>query len=96
MTADLGLVVDAAQADTDELASQRLGDALAQRGLAGSRGAGETEDRTLHVLLELADRQILEDSVLDLLEVVVIVIEHLAGAAEVQTISARLGPGQDR
>ena len=47
VAADLGLVVDAAQADPDELAAQGLGDALAQRRLAGARRAGEAEDRAL-------------------------------------------------
>ena len=96
VAADLGLVVDAAQADPDELAAQRLGDALAQRGLAGARRAGEAEDRPLHVLLELADGQVFEDPLLDLLEVVVVGVEDLAGPAEVEPVAARLAPGEDR
>ena len=47
VAADLGLVVHAAQADPDELAAQGLGDALAQRRLAGAGRAGEAEDRAL-------------------------------------------------
>ena len=58
--------------------------------------AGEAEDRALHVLLELADRQVFEDPLLDLLEVVVVGVEHLAGPAQVEPVAARLAPGQDR
>src|SRR5439155_23258762 len=47
MAADLGLVVDAAEADAREGAAGRLGDALAERGLADARGADEAEDRAL-------------------------------------------------
>ena len=96
VAADLGLVVHAAQADADELAAQRLGDALAQRGLAGAGRPGEAEDRALHVLLQLADRQVLEDPLLDLLQVVVVGVEDLAGPAEVEPVAAGLAPGQDR
>ena len=96
VAADLGLVVDAAQADADELAAQRLGDALAQRGLARARRAGEAEDRALHVLLELADGQVFEDPLLDLLQVVVVVVEDLAGAPQVEPVAAGLAPGEDR
>src|SRR4029079_19435797 len=45
MPADLRLVVHAAQAHPNELASRRLGDALAERGLAYARRPGEAEDR---------------------------------------------------
>ena len=96
MAADLGLVVHAAQADPDELSPQRPGDALAQRRLARSRRAGEAEDRSLHVLLELAHGQVLEDSFLDLLEVVVVVVEDLPRPAQVEPVAARLAPGKDR
>ena len=96
MAADLGLVVHAAQADPHELAPQRLGDALAQRGLARARRAGEAEDRALHVLLELAHGQVLEDPLLDLLEVVMVGVEDLARPAQVEPVAAGLAPGKDR
>ena len=92
MASDFGLVVDAAEADPDELAAEGLGDALAEARLARAGGAGEAEDRTLHVLLELADGQVLEDPLLDLVEVVVILVEDLARPADVEPVPARLGP----
>ena len=57
--------------------------------------AGEAEDRPLHVLLELADGQVFEDPLLDLLQVVVVGVEDLAGPAEVEPVAARLRPGED-
>ncbi len=72
VAADLGLVAHAAQRDADELASQRPGDRLAERRLADPRRADEAEDRPLHLLLQLADAEVLEDPRLDLLEVVVV------------------------
>ena len=95
MAADLGLVVDAAQADAHELPPQGPGDALAQRGLPRPRRAGEAEDWPLHVFLELAHREIFEDPLFDFFQVVVVVVEHLAGASEVETVAAGLRPGQD-
>ena len=47
VAADLGLVVQAAEADADELASQRPGDRLADRGLAGAGRADQGQDRAV-------------------------------------------------
>ena len=52
MTAQLRLVAQAGHGQADEAALQRLGDGLANRGLAGARGTGETEDRSLAHLHE--------------------------------------------
>jgi hypothetical protein len=48
---DLGLVTHAAQRLADELAPGRLGDRLAQRGLAHARRAHEAQDRPLSLLV---------------------------------------------
>ena len=45
VAANLGLVVDAAERHADELAAQRAGDGLAERGLADARRADEAQDR---------------------------------------------------
>src|SRR4029077_14523810 len=45
VTADLGLVADAAERHADELAAHRAGDGLADRGPAGARRADEGQDR---------------------------------------------------
>ena len=59
-------------------------------------GPGEAEDRAFHVLLELAHGQVFEDPLLDLLEVVVVGVEDLAGPPQVEPVAAGLAPGEDR
>ena len=48
--------------------------------------ADEAEDRAARILLQLADGEVLEDAVLDLLEVVVVLVEHLAGVVQVEVV----------
>ena len=78
MSANLGLVAHAAERDAHELPRHRARDRLAERRLADAGRADEAEDRPLHVALELADGQVLDDALLDLVEVVVILVEHPA------------------
>ena len=94
VAADLGLVADAADRDPLELAAQRLGDRAAEAGLADPGRADEAEDRAGRVGVELAHRQVLEDPVLDLLEVVVVGVEDLAGVGDVEVVLGLLRPGQ--
>jgi hypothetical protein len=56
-------------------------------------GPEQAEDRTLLVLLELADREVLEDALFDLLEAVVVLVEDLAHRGDVEVVGGRLGPG---
>ena len=56
-------------------------------------GPDEAEDRPREVaLLELRDREVLDDPVLDLVQVVVVGIEHLAGLDEVEVVLRLLVP----
>src|SRR3954453_19202085 len=57
---------------------------LAQGRLARAGRADEAHDRAARVRLELAHREELEDAVLDLLDVVVVGVEYLAGVVEVE------------
>ena len=93
MAADLGLVADAADRDALELAAERLGDRLAEARLADAGRADEAEDRARRVGLELSHREVLEDAVLDLLEVVVVLVEDLARVVDVEVV---LGLGAPR
>ena len=68
VTANLGLVAHAAERHAHELAAERIGNGLGERRLADPRRAEKTEDRSLHVRIQLANRQILEHAVLHLLE----------------------------
>ena len=86
VAADLGLVADAADRDPLELAAERAGDRAAEAGLADPGRADEAEDRAGRVRVQLAHREVLEDPVLDLLEVVVVGVEDLAGVADVEVV----------
>src|SRR5215469_254963 len=74
MAPDFGFIVHTAEGNADELASERASDGLAQRGFAHTRRADKAKDRALHAGLQFLDRQVVEDALLDLLEVVVIVV----------------------
>ena len=83
MAADLGLIAHAAEGDANELAPRGLGDRFAQGGLADARRADEAHDRAFHLGRALLHGQILDDPLLDLLEAIVIVIQHLLRLAQV-------------
>ena len=90
VAADLGLVADAADREPLELAAERAGDRLPERGLADAGRADEAEDRTGEVVLQLRDGEVLDDPLLDLLEVVVVLVEDRPGALEVEVVLGRL------
>src|SRR4051794_12390562 len=94
VAADLGLVAHAADADALEVAAQRAGDGAPQRRLADAGRPGEAEDRAARVALEPAHGQELEDAVLDLLDVVVVGVEHLARVREVEVVLGAHAPRQ--
>ena len=71
-----------------ELATERARDAAAERRLADAGRADEAEDRALLVLLQLADGEVLEDALLDLLEAVVVLVEDLAHRGDVEVVRA--------
>jgi len=54
----------------------------------------EAQDRSLLVLLELPDGEVLEDALLDLLEAVVILVEDLAHRGDVEVVRRGVVPGQ--
>src|SRR5690606_42163972 len=62
VTADLGFVTDATERHAHELAAGRLGDRLAQRGLADARRTDEAEDRALERAGTRLHGQILKDA----------------------------------
>ena len=100
MAADFGFVADAAKRHADELAARRLGDRLADRGLAGSRRTDQREDdagpaRVGHPALapELAHRQVLGDALLHLVEPLVVGVEHFARVNGIEPLLGALRPG---
>ena len=92
MAADLGLVTHAAQRHAHEVAAGRLGDRLAERGLADARRADQAQDRALHLVDALLDREVLEDALLDLLEAVMVGVENVLGVLQVLDDLGRLAP----
>ena len=82
VAAQLGFVVQAAQAHALELAAHRAGDGLAERGLADAGRADEAENVGLRLRVELQYGQGFEDAFLDLLQAVVILVQHGLRVAE--------------
>src|SRR5207342_711603 len=104
VTADLRLVTDAAEGHADKLASERTCDRLADRGLAGPGRADEGQDRARPLvrldpalLAQLADGDVLDDPVLDVVQTGVIRVEHLARVRRVEALLGALAPrhGED-
>ena len=96
MAANLGFVVHAAERDTLELASQGARNAAAERGLAYAWRSDEAEDGPLHIRLETAHAQVVEDAILHPLQIVMIQVENLLRLGDVHFAAGRLGPRQHR
>ena len=96
MSADFGFIVHAAQRQPHELASQRAGNRLAQRRLAHARRSNEAQDRALHAGPQTAHRQVIENAVLHLLQIVVVGVEDFLRLRNVHFHAGRLLPRQDR
>ena len=88
VTANLGFIVHAAQGDAHELTSQRTGNGLAQRSLAHAWRPDKAQDRPLHAWLELLHRQEIQDTLLHLLQIVVIFVQNVARPGNVDLASS--------
>ncbi len=103
MTANLGLIAYATKRDTHELTAQRPRDRLPERGLAHTRRTDQRHHRArtttadnLQSALRAAgaDREIFHDPVLDILQTVVVSIQHLTRGGDVGRVSRFGVPGQ--
>ena len=94
MATDLGLVAHTTQGHANELAAGGTCHRLTQRGLADARRANQAQDRCLDLVDALLHREILKDAVLDLVEAVMIFIQHRLGAGQVVLDLGLLAPGQ--
>jgi len=81
-------------ASSHEVAPGRARDRLAERGFADAGRADQTQDRPLHFLDALLDREIFKDPLLDLLEPKMIGIKHPLGALDVALDLGALVPRQ--
>src|SRR5258705_7318190 len=94
MATDIGLVMNAAQALADKLAIHRASDTLTERGFSHARRSYETQNRALALGLQLAHGEKFNDSFLDLVETVVILVEDLARLLQIDPLFARDAPRQ--
>ena len=90
MSANLGLVMHAAQAHAHELQTERARNALAERGLADTRRTDKAQNRASALGIELAYGQELEDAPLDLLQPEMILIEDAPCPLDVEVFGVEL------
>src|SRR3546814_11615158 len=77
ISANLGFITHAAERHAHEVAAGRPRDRLAQAGLADAGRANQAEDRALQLARALLHGEILKDTLLDLLQTVMVVVQHL-------------------
>src|SRR5262249_7778876 len=93
MATNFGLIADAAERQADELSPGRLGDRTTQTGFADTRRTDKTEDRAARLFDQLANGQILQDSLLDLLQAMMVGFQNFMRMADVTYLLAALAPG---
>ena len=86
--------MDAAQRDADVLASEGIGNGLAERSLTHARRPIEADDGGLHVLAQLQHGQMLDDAFLHLLQPIVIAVEGTLGVLHIQIVLGVFVPRQ--
>ena len=94
VAADLGLVAHAADRQAGELPAERPRDRLPERGLADAGRSDEAENGPGGLVLQLRDREVLEDALLDLPEVEVVLVEDLLRIGEIEVVDGGLVPRQ--
>ena len=93
MPPDLGLVPDSSQRQPDELASGSPGYGTRQRRFPHSGRTHQAENRTLGVFHQLAHGQELQDTLLDLLQSVVVLVKNLFRPLDLLNFLGPLLPG---
>ena len=76
VTLDLRDICETAYREPEELPDQSASNGLSNGGLANTRGADQANDLALYGPPKLADREELQDTVLDILETVMVLIEN--------------------
>ena len=95
VAADLRFVADAAERDPDEVAVHRPCNRLAERGLAHAGRSDQTEDRrpAFPPAVELEHREEFQNAFLDVLEAIVVGIQHPRRLVAVEPV---VGAGEPR
>src|SRR5687767_8807753 len=86
VTANIRLIVNATETLTDKFSIHRASDALPQRSLADSRRTDKTQDRALALGRELTHGEKFDDTLLDLVETVMISVENFTGLGQVDLL----------
>ena len=94
MATDFCLVTHATQRHLYKFAANRFGNAFDNRGFTNAGRASKTKDGAFHVLLHAKNGKVLNDSLLDQFQTVVILFKHAAGTLEIQIILRHLTPGK--
>ena len=94
MSTDLRLIVHPTEGDAHVLTTEALSDATTKGGLPHPGRAVEAEDGRLHISLELEDSQMLEDTLLDSVETVMLAVKRLLRPLEVEVILTVDTPGK--
>jgi hypothetical protein len=83
---DLRDVVQSSYRESVELSTQSSGDTLSDTGLTHTRRAAETDDLSLDASAKFSDSQELENSVFDVFQAVMVVIEDLSSMRDVEVL----------
>src|SRR5438093_1223961 len=94
MPANLRLVAHAAERNAGELPAQCIAYALAQRGFAYARRADQAKNRPLQFVLQLDDRQELQQAVLYFAQSVVLLVENVGCRGQINFVLGRFRPGE--
>src|SRR5258707_14851126 len=94
MPADRAFVMRPAEADADEFAAGRAGDALAERGLADPRRPDKAQDRAAPAGVQLVDREEFKDTALHLPQPVMVLVEDAARLGDIDRGGGFDRPGQ--
>ncbi len=89
---DLCFVAHPAEREPHEVSPGCARDRSRERGLPGTRRPDKAQDRAGGLAHQLANRQKFEDSILDLFETVVVLVEDFLGAFDVTDLPRRLLP----
>ena len=88
MAADFSFVVHAAKRDADKFPAHSSRDGFSERCLADAWRPDEAKNRTFHSRLKLFHREIVENALLHLFEIVVIFVEDRLGLRDVNVFRA--------
>src|SRR5512139_3806514 len=92
MATNLRLVANAAQRQANEIPPEGTGHRLGKGGLPHPRRSHEAEDRPPDLLYQRLNREIFEDSLLRLLQTVVILLEDPGSLVDVELVLGLLVP----